>query len=40
VTWKNLDPESHTVTSVDGVFRSGGIDQGESFTFRFTRPGT
>jgi len=40
VTWRNLDPEPHTVTSTDGVFRSGGIDQGESYTFRFTRPGT
>jgi len=40
VTWHNMDPEPHTVTSVDGLFRSGGIDQGESYTFRFTKAGT
>jgi plastocyanin len=40
VTWKNLDGEPHTVTSVDGLFRSGAIDQDESFTFKFTKPGT
>src|SRR5436190_13195505 len=39
VTWKNLDGEPHTVTSVDGAFRSGALDQNESFTFRFTKPG-
>ena len=40
VTWKNLDGEPHTVVSADGLFRSGALDQGDSFTFRFTRPGT
>lgn len=40
VTWKNLDGEPHTVTSVDGLFRSGAIDQNESFTFKFDKPGT
>jgi plastocyanin len=40
VTWKNLDGEPHTVTSVDGLFRSGAIDQDESFTFKFDKPGT
>ena len=39
VTWKNLDGEPHTVTSVDGAFRSGALDEGDSFSFRFTRPG-
>ena len=39
VTWKNLDGEPHTVTSVDGLFRSGALDQGDSFTFRFSKPG-
>jgi plastocyanin len=39
VTWKNLDGEPHTVTSLDGVFRSGALDEGEVFRFRFTRPG-
>jgi plastocyanin len=40
VTWKNLDGEPHTVTSVDGLFRSGAIDQDGSFTFKFDKPGT
>ena len=39
VTWKNFDGEPHTVTSVDGTFRSGALDQGDSFSFRFARPG-
>jgi plastocyanin len=40
VTWKNLDGEPHTVTSVDGLFRSGALDQNDSFTFKFDKPGT
>lgn len=40
VTWTNKDGEIHTVTSLDGTFRSGGLDQDDSFTFRFTKPGT
>jgi plastocyanin len=40
VTWENLDGEPHTVTSVDGLFRSGAIDENESFTFKFDKPGT
>ena len=40
VTWKNLDGEPHTVTSLDGLFHSGGLDQDESFKFKFTKPGT
>ena len=32
--------EPHTVTSVDGAFRSGAFDQNESFTFKFDKPGT
>lgn len=39
VSWKNLDGEPHTVTGVDGAFRSGALDQNESFTFRFDKPG-
>jgi plastocyanin len=39
VTWKNLDGEPHTVTSTEGLFRSGAIDQDESFTFKFDKPG-
>lgn len=40
VTWKNLDGEPHTVTSLDGLFRSGGLDTGDSFSFKFEKPGT
>lgn len=40
VTWKNLDGEVHTVVSLDGTFRSVALDQGDSFTFRFTVRGT
>lgn len=40
VAWKNMDPEPHTVASIDGAFRSGALDQGESFTFTFAKPGT
>ena len=39
VTWKNLDEEPHTVTSDTGDFRSGGLDTGQSFSFKFTKPG-
>ena len=39
VTWKNLDGEPHTITSLDGAFRSGALDQDETFSFRFTKPG-
>ena len=40
VTWKNQDPEPHTVASVDGKFRSDALDQGDSFSFTFNAPGT
>ena len=40
VTWKNLDEEPHTVTSEEGLFRSGGLDEDETFSFTFTKPGT
>jgi plastocyanin len=40
VTWKNLDGEPHTVTSIDGRFRSGALDENDTFTFKFDKPGT
>jgi plastocyanin len=40
VTWENLDGEPHTVVSIDGLFRSGGLDQDDVFTFKFDKPGT
>jgi|SRR5437879_47877 len=40
VSWKNLDPEPHTVRSVDDQFRSGALDQNDSFSFKFVKAGT
>ncbi len=40
VTWKNEDGEPHTVTSDIGLFRSGGLDQDDKFSFKFDKPGT
>ncbi len=39
VTWKNLDGEPHTVVSADGLFRSPALDQNDSFSFKFDKPG-
>jgi len=39
VTWTNRDDEPHTVTSVDGQFRSPALDQDQSYSFRFEKPG-
>ena len=40
VTWQNLDGEPHTVVGDDGLFRSGGLDKNDIFTFTFDSPGT
>jgi len=40
VTWVNRDDEPHTVVSDTGLFRSGGLDTNESFSYRFDKPGT
>jgi plastocyanin len=40
VRWQNLDGEPHTVVSLDGLFRSGALDQGDSFEFTFSKPGS
>ena len=40
VTWANKDEEPHTVFSDMGLFRSGAIDTGEVFSFKFDKPGT
>jgi plastocyanin len=39
VTWVNKDDEPHTVVSDTGLFRSGALDTGESFSFKFDKPG-
>jgi plastocyanin len=40
VTWANLDDEPHTVVSDTGVFRSGAMDTGDTYSFTFDKPGT
>lgn len=40
VTWINRDGEPHTVVSLDGLFHSKALDEGDSFSFRFEKPGT
>src|SRR5947209_6202542 len=40
VHWKNLDPEPHTIRSVDSTFKSDALDQDDSFAFKFDKPGT
>lgn len=40
ITWTNMDDEPHTVVSDAGLFRSGALDTGESFSFTFDKPGT
>jgi plastocyanin len=40
VAWTNDDSVPHTVTSTDGVFDSGILDPGGSFSFTFNEPGS
>jgi len=40
VTWVNNDGALHTVTSSQGLFASPGLDSGDTFSYRFTAPGT
>jgi plastocyanin len=40
VTWVNQDDEPHTIVSATGLFRSGALDTGMSYTFTFDKPGT
>jgi plastocyanin len=40
VTWKNMDGEPHTIVSTDGLFRSQALDEGDSFSFTFDKPGS
>ena len=39
VTWVNDDSGRHTVTSKDGIFDSGMIGKGQSFSFTFDKAG-
>jgi plastocyanin len=40
VTWTNADGRPHTVTSNDGAFDSGNLDEGQEFSLTFSEPGT
>lgn len=40
VTWKNLDDEPHTVRGPDEQVRSSALDQSESYSVKFDKPGT
>ncbi len=40
VTWTNMDNVPHTVTSTTGVFDSGSISSGQTFSYTFNNAGT
>ena len=40
ITWINHDEEPHTVTSTTGAFASAGLSRDDTFSQRFTKPGT
>ncbi len=40
VTWTNKDSVDHTVTSDTGLFQSGTLANGQSYTYQFTTAGT
>ncbi len=39
VTWENGDSNPHTVTDKGRVFRSAGLDTGDTFSYTFASPG-
>jgi plastocyanin len=39
VTWTNADGRPHTVTSNDGAFDSGNLNEGQVYSFTFSEPG-
>jgi len=39
VRWINHDEETHTVTSMTGLFGSAGLDLKEEYDYTFTAPG-
>lgn len=40
VTWVNKGEKIHSVSSDDGLFKSGNIMPGGKFSYKFTKPGT
>ncbi|TCW79515.1 hypothetical protein C5O80_28390 [Burkholderia sp. SRS-46] len=39
LTWKNLDAEPHTIVNDAGIFHSNALDQDETFSYTFDKPG-
>ena len=39
VTWRNLDAEPHTVRGADERVRSDALDENETYSVRFDKPG-
>ncbi len=39
VTWINHDDDAHTVDSTEGKFKSGTLNTGDKYEFRFTQAG-
>ena len=40
VTWKNQDDEAHTVRGADALIRSNALDQDDTYSVKFDKPGT
>jgi plastocyanin len=40
VTWTNAGTNLHTLTSADGLFESGVLQPGQTFSYTFSQPGT
>lgn len=40
VTWVNIDPVAHTVSSRDGLFDSGSMSKNDTFSYTFSQSGT
>jgi len=40
VTWMNMDNSSHSVVATDMTFRSGNLNNGQSFAHTFNETGT
>lgn len=39
ITWTNKDDDVHTVMDAAGEFRSGALDEGQSYRYTFTKAG-
>ena len=40
IIWTNKDDDAHTVMDASGAFRSDALDEGQSYAYRFAKPGT